>query len=89
MLRGYVGDRNANTAWVTDHLRLVDQSKFDVLGKQGARPFEVATVRLQNMAAILPQWETLAPPDKVGSSSSSSSSIKQGRPEWRAVAIQY
>lgn len=44
---------------------LVDKSAFDVLGKQGARPFEVATVRLANMMSIIPNWERLAPPDKV------------------------
>lgn len=46
---------------------LVDKSAFDVLGKQGARPFEVATVRLANMIDIIPNWERLAPPDKVRS----------------------
>lgn len=63
-----MGDRSADTSWISEQLDqggLVQRSAFDVLGKQGARPFEVATVRLQNMMAILPNWDVLAPPDKA------------------------
>jgi hypothetical protein len=71
VLRGYVGDRKADASWTSRYLNknnnmvggeskaLVDKSAFDVLGTEGARPFEVATVRLQNMMAILPMWEKL------------------------------
>jgi len=72
VLRGYVGDKNADASWTSDYLKgknqggqgLVDKSAFDVLGTKGARPFEVATVRLQNMISIIPNWERLAPSDK-------------------------
>jgi len=72
VLRGYVGDKNADASWTSDYLKgksqggqgLVDKSAFDVLGTEGARPFEVATVRLQNMISIIPNWERLAPADK-------------------------
>jgi hypothetical protein len=33
------------------------------LGKDYQRPFELATLRLTNMAAILRDWEALAPAD--------------------------
>ena len=45
-------------------LEMVDKSRFDTLGTQGARPFEVATVRLQNMMQIQKRWQALSPPDK-------------------------
>lgn len=66
VLRGYVGDKNADASWTSSLLRkeaggLVDKSAFDVLGTEGARPFEVATVRLQNMIKIIPNWERLKP----------------------------
>eukprot|EP00624_Nannochloropsis_granulata_P005178 evm.model.NODE_36558_length_9878_cov_24.109232.2 len=72
VLRGYVGDKAADASWTSDYLKgkrqggqgLVDKSAFDVLGTEGARPFEVATVRLQNMISIIPNWERLAPADK-------------------------
>jgi hypothetical protein len=67
VLKGYVGDKSADASWTGDYLRLVDRKAFDVLGTEGARPFEVATVRLQNMMTILPKWETLAPANKVSS----------------------
>lgn len=35
-----------------------------MLGTDGARPFEVATVRLMNMGKILPAWGKLAPANK-------------------------
>lgn len=36
---------------------------FDVLGKGYQRPFELATLRLFNMAGILPKWGELSPPN--------------------------
>ncbi|CAM9350351.1 unnamed protein product, partial [Phaeothamnion confervicola] len=64
VLRGYTGDRSANAEWVGTTLQIVDKSAFDVLGTDGARPLEVATVRLQNMAEILRKWDVLSPPNK-------------------------
>ncbi|KAM3573948.1 hypothetical protein VYU27_004076 [Nannochloropsis oceanica] len=72
VLRGYIGDKAADASWTSDYLKgrsqggqgLVDKSAFDVLGTEGARPFEVATVRLQNMISIIPNWQRLAPADK-------------------------
>ncbi|KAG5189392.1 AhpC/TSA antioxidant enzyme-domain-containing protein [Tribonema minus] len=64
VLRGYVGDRDADASWVESTLQLVEKRRFDVLGTQGARPFEVATVRLQNMREIVTRWDDLSPPNK-------------------------
>lgn len=64
VLRGYVGSRQDNSDWAESYLNLVDRSAFDVLGTKGARPFEIATVRLQNMMNIIPKWELLAPKNK-------------------------
>lgn len=69
VLRGYVGDKQADASWTSSYLRkeaggLVDKSAFDVLGTEGARPFEVATVRLQNMIKIIPAWDRLKPADE-------------------------
>ena len=57
MLKCYVGDKTADASWTSSYLNkdaggLVDRSAFDVLGTEGARPFEVATVRLQNMIKV-------------------------------------
>jgi len=64
VLRGYKGDRNADAAWISTNLRLVNASEFDVIGKSGQRPFELATLRLQNMIPIIQKWSTLSPPNK-------------------------
>jgi hypothetical protein len=48
VIRGYVGDRSAKP--VAD-----GASPFDVLGTGYQRPFELATLRLQNMLGILPR----------------------------------
>ena len=66
VLKGYTGDEEANAEWTGQFLDLVDKSAFDVMGTRGARPFEVATVRLSNMIKIIPNWEVLAPTNKVG-----------------------
>ncbi len=63
VLSGYVGSKNKKPV-------LVEGSKADMprmrklydatLGKEYLRPFEMATVRLANMTAILNNWEELA-----------------------------
>lgn len=45
-------------------MTIVDHKDFEVLGKQGARPLELATLRLQNMRQIVTKWNKLAPPNK-------------------------
>lgn len=64
VLRGYIGDKNENTEWIGSTLDIVERNKFDVLGATGARPFELATMRLQNMVQILKRWPELSPSDK-------------------------
>lgn len=64
VLRGYVGDPRANADWMSSAMSIVDNKKFDKLGQRGARPFQLATLRLQNMQQILTKWNKLAPPDK-------------------------
>ena len=64
VFKGYIGSKSDSSDWAESYLTLVDRSAFDVLGKEGARPFEIATVRLENMMNIIPKWELLAPPDK-------------------------
>lgn len=44
--------------------RLVQDDKFDVLGTEYQRPFELATIRLQNMMDVLQHWDSLVPEDK-------------------------
>lgn len=84
VLAGYVGDKKTDASWTGDYLKkegqgLVDKSAFDVLGREGARPFEVATVRLQNMMAILPNWEALVPPNKQLITQQGGSLVFEGR----------
>lgn len=64
VLKGYVGDADADASWIASTLQMVDARRFDVLGERGARPFEVATVRLQNMREIVARWDSLSPPNK-------------------------
>mmetsp|Transcript_27734 Transcript_27734/g.46624 ORF Transcript_27734/g.46624 Transcript_27734/m.46624 type:complete len:144 (+) Transcript_27734:1-432(+) len=61
VLRGYFGDQSTNPKWIRKSLRLVRQERFDVLGYNYQRPFELATVRLQNMVDVLGNWGRLAP----------------------------
>ena len=58
VLRGYVGDRSAKPVWP-------GSTPFDVLGGGYQRPFELATLRLFNMAGIATPgvWKRLAPED--------------------------
>ena len=66
VLRGYFGDRSTGlrNEWIAPTLKIVQQSQFDALGSTYLRPFELATVRLQNMINILPLWNELLPEDK-------------------------
>jgi len=54
VLRGYTGDRRAKSIFTSP-------SMFDVLGEGYQRPFELATLRLGNMRAILQNWNELKP----------------------------
>jgi len=51
VLRGYVGDRNAKPIFESGTLATL----FNVVGEGYQRPFELATLRLQNMVGILPK----------------------------------
>lgn len=64
VFKGYVGDSKANVEWVSSALNIVEQREFDKLGTRGSRPFELATLRLQNMRQIVTKWNDLAPPNK-------------------------
>eukprot|EP01038_Epipyxis_sp_PR26KG_P007677 gene7677-10447_t len=63
VLKGYIGDRSSSPKWIRDSLRLVDQKQFNVLGSDYQRPFELATLRLQNMMDVLNNWNDLVPDD--------------------------
>jgi len=56
VLRGYTGDRTAP--------QRLDLPLFRLAGGEGfQRPFELATVRLQNMVEVLGHWRTYVPRD--------------------------
>jgi hypothetical protein len=56
VLRGYTGDRRAP--------QRLDWPLFKLAGGDGClRPFELATVRLQNMVEVLGNWRTYVPTD--------------------------
>ena len=55
VIRGYTGDRSA-PARLTNSL-------FDLAGQGFQRPFELATVRLNNMVEVLGRWRTYVPED--------------------------
>jgi hypothetical protein len=56
VLRGYTGDRQAP--------QRLTSSLFALAGGEGfQRPFELATVRLRNMAEVLANWRTYVPRD--------------------------
>ncbi|EKX40635.1 hypothetical protein GUITHDRAFT_88647 [Guillardia theta CCMP2712] len=69
VIYGYFGDRGYDPKWTVSHLRdfatgsfpFVEPELFDRLGSGYLRPFELATVRLQNMIGILEQWNELIP----------------------------
>lgn len=56
VLRGYIGDRNAKQIFASDS---VMGRAFSVLGDGYQRPFELATVRLNNMITSLSNCESL------------------------------
>jgi AhpC/TSA antioxidant enzyme len=68
VLRGYTGDRSAPQLIAADEtvaakpLPPIRGSFFDVAGGNGfQRPFELATLRLRNMAEVLGNWSTYVP----------------------------
>jgi hypothetical protein len=68
VLRGYVGDRQApqligeNEVVQTGVLPPMKGSFFNLAGGTGfQRPFELATLRLRNMAEVLRHWKTYVP----------------------------
>lgn len=56
VLRGYTGDRSAQQRLNTPLFRLAGGEGFQ-------RPFELASVRLQNMVEVLGRWRTYVPCD--------------------------
>eukprot|EP00877_Chromochloris_zofingiensis_P011333 jgi/Chrzof1/6453/Cz18g11140.t1 len=56
VLRGYVGDRGSKPVFD-------GSTPFDILGNGYQRPFELATLRLNNMIGVLSKWGSLSPPD--------------------------
>jgi len=72
VIYGYFGDRSSNPKWIPEQLKrtqtgrfpYVDPATFDALGDGYLRPFELATVRLQNMISVLSRWEQLIPDNK-------------------------
>lgn len=71
VIYGYFGDRSWNPEWIREQLALtakgrgdfpyVEPATFDKVGSGYLRPFELATVRLQNMIGILNNWFDLIP----------------------------
>jgi hypothetical protein len=68
VFRGYRGDRNAPQLIAPDEvvkaapLPGIKGSFFDLAGGSGfQRPFELATLRLRNMAESLSKWQTYVP----------------------------
>ncbi len=43
---------------------MIKGSLFNIAGKNYQRPFELATLRLQNMVEVLKHWQTYVPNDK-------------------------
>ena len=71
VLRGYVGDKNANSLFALDEdinfgsFFLFKGKMFDIFSKkQNLRPFELATRRLMNMIEILSNWNIYVPDSK-------------------------
>ena len=69
VLRGYSGDRSAPERIGVDQrialgpLPALSGALFAQLGRGYQRPFELATVRLQNMVEVLGRWRTYVPRD--------------------------
>jgi hypothetical protein len=70
VLRGYTGDRQAAQLIADDEtvqagpLPPIQGSFFSLAGGKGfQRPFELATLRLRNMAEVMTHWRTYVPSD--------------------------
>lgn len=70
VLRGYTGDRQAPQRIADDEtvqagpLPPIKGSLFSLVGGKGfQRPFELATLRLRNMAEVMGNWRTYVPSD--------------------------
>jgi hypothetical protein len=70
VLRGYTGDRHAPQRIADDEtiqagpLPPIHGSLFSLVGGKGfQRPFELATIRLRNMAEVMGNWRTYVPSD--------------------------
>ena len=70
VLRGYTGDRQAAQLIADDEtvqagpLPPIQGSFFSLAGGKGfQRPFELATLRLRNMAEVMANWRTYVPSD--------------------------
>jgi hypothetical protein len=70
VLRGYTGDRQAPQRIADDEtvqagpLPPIQGSFFALAGGKGfQRPFELATLRLRNMAEVMAHWRTYVPSD--------------------------
>ncbi|CAG9466644.1 unnamed protein product [Pedinophyceae sp. YPF-701] len=65
VFRGYLGDRGVGQVWKGDSYDPrplpFPAGAFDVVGRGYQRPFELATLRLLNMADILARWDKLKP----------------------------
>ena len=69
VFRGYRGDRHAPSLFSENEeikikpLPTIKGSLFNKAGQNYQRPFELATLRLQNMAEVLKNWRTYVPND--------------------------
>lgn len=70
VFRGYLGDKNAPSLFKENELINIKPllhikgSLFDRVGKNYQRPFELATLRLQNMIEVLKHWRIYVPCDR-------------------------
>ena len=70
VFRGYTGDRQAPSLFTQDEeiqikpLPTIKGSLFNTAGKGYQRPFELATLRLQNMVEVLNNWRRYVPDDR-------------------------
>jgi hypothetical protein len=70
VFRGYTGDKNATPLFGENEsinikpLPVIKGSLFNRVGKNYQRPFELATLRLQNMVEVLKHWGTYVPDDQ-------------------------
>ena len=64
VIGGYFGSKDEPQVFNTgSNVDLEWKNLFDITGKGFRRPFELATLRLNNMIDILGDWEALAPAD--------------------------